>query len=292
MKNNFLRLLKNLIYILGSITTFVTIYNWFNSNSELELNYRTIRLNDFIEPNQHSSFIKYFVNGKKYDSIFVSFFKFENIGISDIRKDDFDGSPIKFILNDSVNILKIHNFKYSPNFKPIITYSGDTILLDPILIKKNFYAEFEIITEGPISLIKSSSLIAGLDEISFSGGFIKKNKENKIINFIDKFMLLFAFALSNFIVLTLMLGKQENNSEISPSNYQYYRPTKLPYFIIIFGSNLLIIFGLIKSILCIQFSQIFDLILMMLSMLAGMFIIFIVSHKSGVLLKKFEDFDN
>lgn len=241
--------LKRISKIIGiSISTFGTLiglYQWWSSKSELSFSYKTIRLNDYIESNPYTSSIKFNINGKNYDSIFISHIKIENVGSSDIRKDDYEGKPIKFLLSKNLNIIEVKDFDFTELFNPKITFSSDTIMMQPILFKKEFIVEFDLISLQPITSVKSLSLIAGLDLISTKGfNSYLKNKTSKttmIIDNIIKYASLFFYTFLAFILF-------EGSGNVKPyfTEIVNYRPTKWPYMLILIFTTIMALFCFVR----------------------------------------------
>jgi hypothetical protein len=234
MKSELGKMVNLIIILIGLSASILGLYQWWNSKSELSFHYKTVRLNDFIESNPYSSGVKFNINGKTYNTIFISHIKIENTGNSDIRKDDYDGKPIKFLLSKNLSIIQTKDIVHSDLFNPEIKFSGDTIMIQPILFKKEFIVEFDLISQQPITTVKSLSLIAGLDLISANGFYKKRKKNHKTLVLVDDIIFYVSLGFYSFLFYVVIGGRRQNYKMIKVNELLNYRPTKQPYAVILF----------------------------------------------------------
>lgn len=231
------KVLKYLGWIITNIALVLGVWDWYNGSriSELSFEYKTDCLNDYLDLSSYSSDIHFNVNGKNYKSIYISAIKIENIGNSDIRKDDYDNQPIKFYLSKNVNIIEIKNKVSSENFTPDISFFGDTIFIKPILFKKRAFISFDMICQSSLSNVKSLSSIAGLDLISTNGHKYMPKVKSKVGGIIDNLILYISFGFYIFLFFTLFLGRTTDSplgSSPKPRLLLSYRPNNRYYSII------------------------------------------------------------
>jgi hypothetical protein len=129
------------------VSFIITIQLGFYSNSQVDIVYESRSLSDYIDLTELNDSIKFKYEGYEYKDFYFTEVTLTNTGSRDISRNDFEGNPFIIFSNKKVHFIKLDKLESNtPDFQSHILINGDSVIINPIMIKQDEILKFEIVS--------------------------------------------------------------------------------------------------------------------------------------------------